>query len=391
MPEKSKTSEQNKAEGGGLFNETTSDIVDWISNDPRLQKEIFGRVLDDKEKGELKNKITPKIARRVLTSMGGRTSNLEGEIENFNKQLEIDKKSKAINLVTKINELKFGAETKEDYQQLTELYRQIERLYESGEGKELPKPEKTKSETIIIAENEKGEPVEFDLEQIKQKSIEFYKKHNLEELANEIENIDPSLTEEQIDQLREKAKEGFDSLWFFPAPEILHENLQKIIKETTKPLPGLKDDQQYSDKAIFFSETVKPDIDKIQTNNRPSGKPYFQFTKSEKEVPLDTMNKTARFLRDKLTKEKKTGFTLPEYFIFQRQYTETHKAEDAPHPDTSYWTWLLDSEFDSNSTYPGRVLGARWYLSSRHVGVYSFLPSDAVSDGGARSSAIFEI
>ncbi len=317
--------------------------------------------------------------------------NLEDAIEGFNKQLEIDKKAKAIDLVTKINELKFGAETKEDYQQLTELYRQIERLYESGEGKELPKPEKTKSETIIIAENEKGEPVEFDLEQIKQRCIEFYQIHNLEELAKGIENIEPSLTEEQIDQLREKAKEGFDNLWLFPSPETMQNNLQKIIEETTKPLPGLKDDQQYSKPGIYLSDHVKSNLNNIQTNNRPAGRPYFQFYKSEKEVPLNTLNKTPKTLREELKQQQKTGLTIEEYLIFQRQYTENHKTEDVPHPNKMKFTWLLDSELDSNSIYPGHVPYASWNANSRHqLAVFCRLPDDSIH-GGAHSSIIFEI
>ena len=45
--------------------------------------------------------------------------------------------SKALDIVAKINELKTAAQTKQDYQELTKLYQQLEKIYEGKEGQEL--------------------------------------------------------------------------------------------------------------------------------------------------------------------------------------------------------------------------------------------------------------
>ncbi len=92
--------------------------------------------LQQRDEAELKPESELRPAKITTEQL-----NLEDAIEGFNKQLEIDKKTKAIDLVTKINELKFGAETKEDYEQLTKLFKQLEGLYRAGEISD--------SETII--------------------------------------------------------------------------------------------------------------------------------------------------------------------------------------------------------------------------------------------------
>ncbi|MFH0820058.1 MAG: hypothetical protein V1892_03425, partial [bacterium] len=86
-----------------------------------------------------------------------------------------------------------------------------------------------------------------------------------------------------------------------------------------------------------------------------------------------------------------TGLTLPEYLIFQRDFTLNHQNEQKPHPDHEYVTWLLDSEFSPDSSEPGRVLRSSWYPDYRQVGVLSFPPDYRHSNRGTRSSAIFEI
>jgi hypothetical protein len=135
-----------------------------------------------------------------------------------------------------------------------------------------------------------------------------------------------------------------------------------------------------------LSDTVKPDFpDKIQTLNRTPGKPYLLFLKDTPEVDAETLGKKADQLRELFNEQKLHGLTLQEYLIFQRDYTERHKTEDRPHPDTKHWTWLLDSEV------PGRVLGAYWGPDYRQVGVHSFTSDDADPSWGARSSAIFEL
>ena len=57
--------------------------------------------------------------------------------EKEHESILSEKKEEALDLVAKINELKSSAKTKEDYQQLTKLYQELEKIFEGGEGQEL--------------------------------------------------------------------------------------------------------------------------------------------------------------------------------------------------------------------------------------------------------------
>ncbi len=284
-------------------------------------------------------------------------------------------------------------------QLIDELYgppkKEGQKKLEDFKKKKVAKPERPKgAETIITAKDKEGREAVFDLEQIKERWITFYRESNLTEIAEELEKTEASLTEEQIEKLKVKSEEGFDKLILFPSPETLKNNLQRIKEETEKPLPGLPDDQQYSEEGTYLSDTVEPNFpDKIQTNNRPIAKPYFLFCKNNKEVEEETKGKTPAVLREEFSQKGEAGFTLEEYLIFQREYTETQlkSQEPDPHPDKTDWTWLLDSELDQNSSSPGRVLYAYWHPGTRQVEVYSLPSSDSFPGGGARSSAIFEV
>jgi len=257
--------------------------------------------------------------------------------------------------------------------------------------------------TMITAETKEGKTIEFNLEEIKTYWIEFYRQNNLTGLAEEIENIDINLTDEQIEKIKEKAKEGFDKLILLPKTEIQKQQLQKIKEQTEKPMKGLKDKQQYLEKpdssgqkGIWLSDTVKPNFpDKIQTNNRPENKAYLLFLKDNPQIDQETANKSPEKLREEFKQKNETGLTIEEYLISQRDYIQRHINDDQPHADDyrgpGKVTWLLDSELDEQSNEPGQVLYAGWNPDNRRVKVYSHPASDSNSDIGARSSAIFEI
>ena len=264
---------------------------------------------------------------------------------------------------------------------------------EDFKKKNIEKPEKPKSmDQIISAQDKEGKEIEFNLENIKNHWLEFYKQHNLEEIQKEIENIDIQLTNEQIDTIKEKTKEGFNHFILLPSIETQKQQLTNIKEQTEKPIKGLDDKQQYSDEGTWLSGTVKPNFpDHIQTNNRPENKPYLLFIKNTPEVDDETRNKLAEQLRQEFKQKQETGLTLQEYLIFQRNYTQTHKQEDKPHPDTKHVTWLLDSELDEESSGPSQVLEAHWGPGNRQGEIDSNPAPDQHSNEGARSSAIFEI
>ena len=275
----------------------------------------------------------------------------------------------------------------------------------------LKQEEKTGAGFVLSAKNEKGEPVEFNFEQIKNYWVDFYKKNNLPELAEAVEEMEIIFTKEQQDRIKELAeKEGFNKMIIFAGNELMQENASKIKQETEKEMDGLAPKQQYKEKddsgkpvGTWLSDTVKPAFpDKIKNNNRPD-KPYILFCKDAPEVDEVTRKalkesegkgekkNSAENLREYFKKKGLTGYTLEEYLIFQREHTAQNKEAAKPHPENDYSTWLLDSELDADSSGPGRVLRAFWYPGYRQVLVYSDPPDGSDSSIGARSSAIFEI
>ncbi|MBI2053999.1 MAG: MoxR family ATPase [Candidatus Staskawiczbacteria bacterium] len=256
---------------------------------------------------------------------------------------------------------------------------------------------------IIKGKTEKGEPVEFNFEQIKSKVVDFNRNQGLEELANVIESSSISLTKEQQKAIVEMVeKEGFDSAWIFPGNEMMRENSVKIKEGTEKDMEGLDPRNQYSEEGTYLYNEVSFEFpDKIQNNNRPD-KPYVLLYKSNLETDEETrkslkglddkeVDNSAENLRKYFEKRGIKGLTLEEYFVLQRVITENNKAEENPHPDTKNWTWLLDSELSPDSKNPGRVLRAHWNPGYRRVRVGSNTPGLSYPSVGARSSAIFEI
>jgi len=270
------------------------------------------------------------------------------------------------------------------FDEYTEIKKEQDKLQRKLEGK----PENT----VITAETKEGKNIEFNLEQIKTYWIEFFKQHNLEETAEELEQAEIQLTEEQIEAMKQQIEQqGLDYLVLMPSTETQKKELKKIKQETEKPIKELKDNQQYSKEGMFWGPADKDFPDHIQTNNRPKNKPYLLLIKDTPEVDPETVNKSPQELREIFKQKQQTGLTLEEYLIFQRDFTQRHKQEDKPHPDTEYWTWLLDSELDKDSSGPGHVLFADWNSGNRQVRVHSHPAANSYSSIGARSSAIFEI
>lgn len=257
---------------------------------------------------------------------------------------------------------------------------------EDFKKKNIPKPEKLKGERIITAENKEGKEIIFNLEEIKEYWREWYKNHNLKEFSETIEDLEINLTEDQIERIKEKSKEGFDKFILLPSPELQNQYLANLKTETEKELTGLDDKNQYSQEGTRLSDSVQPNFpNNLKVLNRPA-KPYLLFLKNTKEPDQDTLDKTADWLRETFSQRNETGLILPEYLIFQRDYTEVNKN----HPDHQYSTWLLDEESPQKGG-SAHVLGSSWGPGGRRVGVGSYPPDDSYSFRGGRSSAIFEI
>lgn len=272
----------------------------------------------------------------------------------------------------------------------------------------LEKIEKREApEQLIRAEDKEGKEVEFNLEQIKDYWLNFYKDHNLGEIAESLKDIEIRLTNEQIETLKQKTKEGFNRFILLPSVEIQQIHLANIKRETERELPGLDKKEQYNkEEGIWFSDVVKLNLpDKIIALNRPKDKPYFLFVRDEQEVSKATLDKSALKLRKMLKDKKETSLTLAEYLIFQRDYTERHQNENKPHLSSESVALLLDSELgpDSLRISPdspsptldsrggGRVLYAHWEFYNQRVDVISCPPDEKTLDCGTYSSVVFKI
>ncbi len=272
----------------------------------------------------------------------------------------------------------------------TSTQKKVEKALEEAK-KEGLKPSTAEE---ITAQTPEGKELVFNLEQIKKYWIDFYDNHNLKEFAEELENTEITLTDEQIQTIQEKAKDkesSFNEFILFPSLELQNKHLTEIKEETEKPISGLPDKHQYSKEGTYLSDTVKPGFpNNIKTLNRPKNKPYLLFLQNSPEVPDKTRNQTPENLRKILKQRNETSLTLSEYLIFQRNYTQTRLKENQPHPDTKYWTWLLDSEIPQKGV-PARALDALWSSGYRRVEARSD-PSDRCDAYyGVRSSAIFEL
>lgn len=261
---------------------------------------------------------------------------------------------------------------------------------EDFRNKQIPKPERTKGERIVTAEGPEGKEIVFDMEKIKEESMEMFQGFNLNELAQGIESAEINLTPEQTDIIISKAKEGFNRFYLMPPIEIQRQYLTKIKEETEKEIPGLQEKEQYraepdssGQKGIYLSDSVKKAFpDNIKTLNRPENKAYLLFIKDNKEVDEETKNKTADEMREILKQKNETGLTLAEYLIFQRDYTQRNQE----HPEHQGATWLLDSEMA-----PFNVLKSYWHPDYRQIDVHSYPSGSQGSNHGCRSSAVLLI
>lgn len=277
-------------------------------------------------------------------------------------------------------------------------------------GKEGIEEPKTKKETVVRVENKEDEELEFNFEQIKNHWIDFYKSHNLEKSAEEIEKTEINLSDEQIAKFKEKAKEGFDCFLLMPSIQTQKMELKDIERETGKEMKGLVEDKtQYSEEGTWLSENMESYFsmgkltsinveseyksDKISNSRRPRDKAYALFIKDTPEIEDNTINKSAETLRKEFQEKQETGLTFSEYLVFQRDFTQRHIDKDQPHPDAKYHTWLLDTECPiPRISVHKEIPEAHWYSPKyQQVRIGAFKDSDSSRLRGARSSVLFEL
>jgi len=239
---------------------------------------------------------------------------------------------------------------------------------------------------IINANNEKGQPLDFDLEKLAKHWVEFYKAHGLDMLAQHIPSSF-NLPEDKVEHIQEKAKQGYNHLIFFPSASTQDANLGQIKMTMEKPLAGIATREQYiADGSFLWTEVADSFPNRIYTKNRNFNKPYIMMVKDLGEVPMYTLGMTPAEAREANVKNNEQSFTLSEYFIFQRDYTIRHINDSKPHPDTDFYAWLLDSEVPS-----GNVLKGHWHNVYKQLRINANTLSDKSDFRGFRPSIIIEL
>jgi len=194
----------------------------------------------------------------------------------------------------------------------------------------------------------------FDLEKVYNGSLEFYKSHHLHEF---IDNLPPQiiLPEKAKVRIKEALAQGFDQAIIIPGLETQKAVGIARLKEemADKPLPGLSDNDQYTDSYLNsrIMETSPSIPASTQTKRQ---KPYILLYQST-PIPQETKNLT--YLQaDALFQEKnRDGLTLAEYYLLQRKEAEKNKNHsfDAynDNPEQSNWSWLLDARISAGCVY----------------------------------------
>lgn len=142
-----------------------------------------------------------------------------------------------------------------------------------------------------------------------------------------------------------KPREDFEII-LLPPVEVQRQYLADLKYACEGPING------YNPGEIWLSpDTVGPSFpNNISFKDRPET-PYVLCLENRQEPPKETIEmsysnvKSGGELKKILKKQKRTGFTLFEYFVFRQNFISQHivKKSNNPFPDTMYSTWLLDS------------------------------------------------
>ncbi len=233
---------------------------------------------------------------------------------------------------------------------------------------------------VILAESADGTEIRFDLREIRQTWETFYGTHNLKVLADDLPT-DIKLTPEQVDLLKQKAREGYTRAILVPAN--IDQHLLQLKQSLTD---GLGKNAQNQPIETFLSDNVKPSFpNQIETTDpRRKGKAYLLLTNPNESLVPNTKNKSADELIAEFNAKGLSGLTLAEYLIEERKHFE----ETGKHlvDGSKEWTWLLASRDGAS-----RVLNADWLPDVHRVGVNSNPSGNRRSYLGARSSVVLSL
>ena len=271
-----------------------------------------------------------------------------------------------------------GTATKEEVERFGKAVLALDKAIKDKEREAGHSPD------TILAEDREGNEIRFDLAELRRQWVDFYKTNNLSDVLTDDGGRDtiPSnitLTPEQIDLLKAKAKEGYTRAVIIPAG--IEKHLQALKENLTD---GYEKDRNNKPILTFLSSNVSPSFPDniITTDTNRKDKAYIILTNPNESLLPNSKNKTADELMSEFQSLGFSGLTLADFFIEERR----HFNETGKHliDGSVEWSWLLASR-DSAS----RVLDAGWRPGSLLVGVGSGVSGDRDPALGARPSVVF--
>ena len=250
------------------------------------------------------------------------------------------------------------------------------------------------SSDTLTATTPEGKEVSVDLKAILSESVSFYEKYGINEFSDHLKTIEPTLSEEAKETLKEMIeKRGFDRFLILPPENLQHteEIIEKLKTNLAdQELAGLSKDDQYRESYINDSckSPVFPDTPYGQEAKEKRAKAYL-FGYSSGPVQQETKNLKYSEAEKYLEEKNLNGFTLSEYYLTQRKeagQNEDHSF-DAFNGDSekSNWTWLIDSRA------PDGCVDAHWDPGSRQVDVSWYDADHRDPELGARPAVVVPI
>ena len=232
-----------------------------------------------------------------------------------------------------------------------------------------------RGENILSFESKSGEPLEYDLDEILEKSEKFYEKEGIDwvEVPESIE-LDGEQRVEAIRIIEALCPTGdYENVTITYIPEGLADNEEKRRKLLEKTTEGYYTGDEEGKKDYWESDNFK-ERGGIEGIEDKETKGRLLITKTTKELKDDelfkqTLGKTAEELMGERGIMQETGLRglgLSELLVIQRQ----RYNEDVEHMDEESWTWITEIEATPSSLVPF----VYWDPNSTQLGLFALTP-----------------
>ena len=254
------------------------------------------------------------------------------------------------------------------------------------------KSEITSGENILSFESKSGEPLEYDLDEILEKSEKFYEKEGIDwvEVPESIE-LDGEQRVEAIRIIEALCPTGdYENVTITYIPEGLADNEEKRRKLLEKTTEGYYTGDEEGKKDYWESDNFK-ERGGIEGIEDKETKGRLLITKTTKELKDDelfkqTLGKTAEELMGERGIMQETGLRglgLSELLVIQRQ----RYNEDVEHMDEESWTWITEIEATPSSLVPD----VDWASNDAQFYLHAFTPDYNFEHLGCRLAGSLKV